>query len=85
MLMLVIVSFSDTFALESDKVIYGLVYPIRTFEILRVQVSAVSVSRLHPSIHPSEYKHPLQSMRRELMFLSLAEWPFCNHNIITSV
>lgn len=53
MLMLVIVSFSDTFALESDKVIYGLVYPIRTFEILRVQVSAVSVSRLHPSIHPS--------------------------------
>lgn len=83
MLMLVIVSFSDTFALESDKVIYGLVYPIRTFEILRVQVSAVS--RLHPSVRPSEYKHPLQSMRRELMFLSLAEWPFCNHNIITSV
>uniref|UniRef100_A0A671UM05 Alkylglycerol monooxygenase n=1 Tax=Sparus aurata TaxID=8175 RepID=A0A671UM05_SPAAU len=28
----------DTFALESDKVIYGLVYPIRTFEILRVQL-----------------------------------------------
>lgn len=83
MLMLVIVSFSDTFALESDKVIYGLVYPIRTFEILRVQVSAVS--RLHPSVRPSEYKHPLQSMRRELVFLSLAEWPFCNHNIITSV
>lgn len=83
MVMLVIVSFSDTFALESDKVIYGLVYPIRTFEILRVQVSAVS--RLHPSVRPSEYKHPLQSMRRELMFLSLAEWPFCNHNIITSV
>ncbi|XP_036929131.1 alkylglycerol monooxygenase [Acanthopagrus latus] len=28
----------DTFALESDKVIYGLVFPIRTFEILRVQL-----------------------------------------------
>ncbi|XP_073340917.1 alkylglycerol monooxygenase [Pagrus major] len=27
-----------TFALESDKVIYGLVFPIKTFEILRVQL-----------------------------------------------
>lgn len=27
-----------TFALETDKVVYGLVFPIKTFEILRVQL-----------------------------------------------
>lgn len=32
-------SSSDTFAQEREKVIYGLVFPIDTFEILYVQVS----------------------------------------------
>lgn len=32
-------SSSGTFAPETDKVIYGLVFPIKTFEILYVQVS----------------------------------------------
>lgn len=33
---------AGTFAAESDKVIYGLVFPIRTFEVLYVQVSPVA-------------------------------------------
>lgn len=33
---------TGTFAAESDKVIYGLVFPIRTFEVLYVQVSPVT-------------------------------------------
>lgn len=36
-----IVSVAGTFAEESDKVIYGLVFPIRTFEVLYVQVRPV--------------------------------------------
>lgn len=34
--------FSGTFAEESEKVIYGLVFPIRTFEVLYVQVNPFS-------------------------------------------
>lgn len=34
--------FTGTFALESDKVVYGLVFPIRTFDILYVQVNPIT-------------------------------------------
>ncbi len=78
-------SSSGTFAAEKEKVVYGLVFPIRTFEILYVQVrlSALksAISRAD-HLHPSEHKH-LQQRRREFLFLSPAEWPFCNQNIIT--
>lgn len=59
-------SSSGTFAPETDKVVYGLVFPIRTFEILRVQVSPVihqwcghhkSAIGGAAHLHPSEYKH----------------------------
>lgn len=43
---------AGTFAEESDKVIYGLVFPIRTFEVLYVQVSLV-VTRRPSSVRPS--------------------------------
>lgn len=33
---------TGTFAEESDKVIYGLVFPIRTYEVLSVQVNSVT-------------------------------------------
>lgn len=38
---------TGTFAAESDKVIYGLVFPIRTFEVLYVQVSPVAPPRVN--------------------------------------
>lgn len=34
--------FTGTFALESDKVVYGLVVPIKTFDILYVQVNPIT-------------------------------------------
>lgn len=37
-----IVFVTGTFAAESDKVIYGLVFPIRTFEVLYVQVNSAA-------------------------------------------
>lgn len=37
---------TGTFAAESDKVIYGLVFPIRTFEVLYVQVNTAAPSSI---------------------------------------
>ncbi len=60
------VSSSGTFASETDKVVYGLVFPIKTFEILYVQVSPIfrQMCGYHKSaigrtthLHPSECKH----------------------------
>ncbi|KAG7216448.1 hypothetical protein INR49_001934, partial [Caranx melampygus] len=43
-----------TFALETEKVVYGLVYPINTFEILYVQVTGKEVP------HDPSWSLPLQ-------------------------
>lgn len=42
MLFALILFVAGTFAAESDKVIYGLVFPIKTFEVLHVQVSPIA-------------------------------------------
>lgn len=72
--------FPGTFAPESDKVIYGLVFPIRTFEIIHVQVSPVVGAATPPTprhrnsavggaaqLRPPKGKH-FGQMRRELVF-----------------